>query len=177
MLSESSSLEQSLSPRLLTALMFFSAPLWGPGQAEIWNKCQLQHRPSKLPLGSLGLPRTHDPRPSSLVPQSLGSYRRCVHAQSCLTLCSPTAAGLLCPWDSPSKNTGVGCHTLLQGIFPTQRWNPGLLCLLHCRQITKMTLRLLGSSLGSHWIYRKNRQPNSILFYLVYERGISLSLA
>ena len=26
----------------------------------------------------------------------------------------------LCPWNSPGKNTGVGCHTLLQGIFPTQ---------------------------------------------------------
>ena len=37
----------------------------------------------------------------------------------------------LCPWDSPGKNTGVGCHSLLQGIFPTQRLNPGL---LHCRQ-------------------------------------------
>ena len=29
--------------------------------------------------------------------------------------------------DSPGKNTGVGCHALLQGIFPTQGWNPGLL--------------------------------------------------
>ena len=29
-------------------------------------------------------------------------------------------ARVLCPWDSPGKNTGVGCHTLLQGIFPTQ---------------------------------------------------------
>ena len=27
---------------------------------------------------------------------------------------------LLCPWTSPGKNTGVGCHFLLQGIFPTQ---------------------------------------------------------
>ena len=27
------------------------------------------------------------------------------------------AARLLCPWDSPGKNTGVGCHFLLQGIF------------------------------------------------------------
>ena len=27
---------------------------------------------------------------------------------------------LLCPWDSPGKNTGVGCHALLQGIFPTR---------------------------------------------------------
>ena len=32
----------------------------------------------------------------------------------------------------PSKNTGVGSHALLQGIFPTQGLNPGL---LHCRQI------------------------------------------
>ena len=32
----------------------------------------------------------------------------------------------------PSKNTGVGCHFLLQGIIPTQGLNP---CLLHCRQI------------------------------------------
>ncbi|KAB0353935.1 hypothetical protein FD755_023370 [Muntiacus reevesi] len=38
-------------------------------------------------------------------------------------------ARLLCPWDSPSKNTGVGSHSLLQGIFPTQGLNPGL---LHC---------------------------------------------
>ena len=34
--------------------------------------------------------------------------------------------------DSPGKNTGVGCHVLLQGIFPIQGSNPGL---LHCRQI------------------------------------------
>ena len=34
---------------------------------------------------------------------------------------------LLCPWNSPGKNTGVGYHTLLQGIFPTQGLNPGLL--------------------------------------------------
>ena len=39
---------------------------------------------------------------------------------------------LLCPWDFPGKNTRVGCHFLLQGIFPTQGWNPGL---LHCRQM------------------------------------------
>ena len=32
---------------------------------------------------------------------------------------------LLCPWDSPGKDTDVGCHTLLQRIFPTQGSNPG----------------------------------------------------
>ena len=39
---------------------------------------------------------------------------------------------LLCPWNSPGRNTGVGCHVLLEGIFPTQGSNPGL---LHSRQI------------------------------------------
>jgi len=39
---------------------------------------------------------------------------------------------LLCPWDSPGKNTGVGSLSLLQGIFLTQESNRGL---LHCRQI------------------------------------------
>ena len=36
------------------------------------------------------------------------------------------------PWDFLGKNTGVGCHFLLQRIFQTQELN---LCLLHCRQI------------------------------------------
>ena len=41
-------------------------------------------------------------------------------------------ARILCPWNSPGKNTGVGCYSLFQKIFPTQGWN---LHLLHCRQI------------------------------------------
>ena len=43
---------------------------------------------------------------------------------------------ILCPWDSPGKNTGVGCHALLQGIFPSQGWNLHLLCLLAGRFFT-----------------------------------------
>ena len=43
------------------------------------------------------------------------------------------------PWavahQAQAKTTGVGCHFLLQGIFPTQGWNLPLLCLLHCGQI------------------------------------------
>ena len=39
---------------------------------------------------------------------------------------------LLCPWNSPGKNTRVGCHCLFQGIFPTSGLNLGL---PHCRQI------------------------------------------
>ena len=38
---------------------------------------------------------------------------------------------LLSPWDSPGKNTGMGCHVLLWGIFWTQGSNLHLLCLLH----------------------------------------------
>ena len=40
-------------------------------------------------------------------------------------------ARLLCPWNFPDKNTGVGCHFLFQGIFPTQGSNSRLLCPLH----------------------------------------------
>ena len=40
-------------------------------------------------------------------------------------------ARLLCPWDSPGKSIGVGCHALLQGIFLTQELNLHLLCLPH----------------------------------------------
>ena len=47
--------------------------------------------------------------------------------QSCLTLCHP----MVCPWNSLSKNTRVGSHSLLQGIFQTQGSNQGL---PHCTQ-------------------------------------------
>ena len=52
-----------------------------------------------------------------------------VHAkslQSCPTLRDPVVCSLPA-WDSPGKKTRVGCHVLLQGIFPTQGLNPGLL--------------------------------------------------
>ena len=39
--------------------------------------------------------------------------------------------GLLCPWDFPGKNSRVGCHALLQGIFPTQGSNSSFLHLQH----------------------------------------------
>ena len=51
-------------------------------------------------------------------------------------------ARLLCPWDFPVKNTGVGFHALLQGIFPTQGLDPGL---PHCRQILGVTLEYMNS--------------------------------
>ena len=55
--------------------------------------------------------------------------------QSCPTLCDPmdcSPPGSSVHGDSPGKNTGVGCHALLQGIFLTQGSNR---CLLQCRWI------------------------------------------
>ena len=59
----------------------------------------------------------------------------CLVAQLCLTLCNPmdcSPLGLSVCGDFPGKNTGVGCHAFLQGIFPTQGLN---LDLPHYRQI------------------------------------------
>ena len=55
-------------------------------------------------------------------------------AQLCLTHCDPIDCNLpgFSVQDSPAKNTGMGSHSLLQGILPTQESNPGL---LHCKQV------------------------------------------
>ena len=61
---------------------------------------------------------------SQLPPQELGV---CVRLSVLLFVTPWTVrTRLLCPWDSPGKNTGVGCHALFQGIFLTQGSNPGL---------------------------------------------------
>ena len=53
------------------------------------------------------------------------------HARLFVTPWTVACTKLLCPWGFLGKSTGVGCRFLLQGIFPTQRSNPGL---PHCRQ-------------------------------------------
>ena len=76
-------------------------------------------------------------------------YVLCLVAQSCLTLCNPTDCsppGSSAHGDSPGRNTGVGCHALLQGIFPTWGSNPGL---LYCRQI----LTVWASREAHMWIF------------------------
>ena len=78
-------------------------------------------------------------------------------------------ARLLCPKDFPGKNIGVGCHFLLQGIFPTQGLNPRLLHLL-CWQADSLPLRYTEDckkivfTLFSHF---QLRTPQSWLCYLV----------
>ena len=81
---------------------------------------------------------------NSLVYSGLNLVCVCVCVCTCACVCVPSCFShvwlfetlwtnpikLLCPWDSPGKNTGMGCHALLQGIFSTQGSNPHL---LHCR--------------------------------------------
>ena len=68
-------------------------------------------------------------------------------------------ARLLCPWDFPGKNTWVGCHFLLQGIFLTQESNPCLLCLQHCRWVL------------FHWASREALNVNIFLYSLFLNAG------
>ena len=65
-------------------------------------------------------------------------YFMCLVAQLCLTLCDPvdcSLPGSSVHGDSPGKNTGVGCHGLLQGIFLTQGSDPRLYVTCVNRQV------------------------------------------
>ena len=64
-------------------------------------------------------------------------------------------ARLLCPWNSPEENTGVGSCSFLQGISPTQEWKPGL---LYGRRF--LTIWATGEVIKMWW-------ANSGLFYTV----------
>ena len=70
--------------------------------------------------------------------------------------------GIYCSWISPGQNIGVGNLSLLQGIFPTQGLNPGL---LHCRQILYQ-LSHRGSPRILEWVvypfYSGSSQPRNL---------------
>ena len=92
----------------------------------------------------------------------------------CSLLCNSSqpyglqAAKLLCPWNYPGKNTGMGCYFLLQRIFLTQRMNPHLLCLLHW-QVVLLPLSHLGSPIYStgNWMQYPVKNHNG----KGYEKG------
>ena len=79
--------------------------------------------------------------------------------QSCPTLCNPMGCSPSCSsihGDSPGKNTGVGCHFLLQGTFPIQGSN---LSFLHCKRILYPL---------SHWFFPTVLNFTSLCSYLYY---------
>ena len=80
---------------------------------------------------------------------------------------------LLCPWDSPGKNTGVGSHSLLQRIFPTQGLNPSF---LHCREILSC-LSHQKALCGKHeyWSKKASSQMDKEISLWIH-RSFSLSL-
>ena len=96
----------------------------------------------------------------------------CAWSLSCVQLfCDPmncNLPGSSVHEDSPGKNTGVGCHALLQGIFPTQGLNPGF---PHCRRIL-YHLSLQGS-MASHssrldcLFLILNRRPRNTHFAII----------
>ena len=66
----------------------------------------------------------------------------------------PYPTRLLCPWNSPGKNTGMSSLSLIQGIFPTQGSNPGL---LHCRRILYQ-LSHQGSPINNKGTFKRERE-------------------
>ena len=62
------------------------------------------------------------------------NHQKVMVAQSDPTICNPV--DFYSPWNSPGQNSGVGSCSLLQGIFPTQGSNPGL---VHCRILYQLS--------------------------------------
>ena len=82
-----------------------------------------------LPKATTTTTTSHTQRPAKLLgKKQVESESRFVVSDSLRPL-GLYFTRLRCPWNSPDKNTAVGSHPLLQGIFPTQGLNPGL---LHC---------------------------------------------
>ena len=82
------------------------------------------------------------------------------------------SGGFLCPWDYPSKNTEVGCHILLRGVFLIQGSN---LCLLHW-QAYSVSLKPPGKPREAYsWVLKKSIHPVSA-FSLVNSAYFCLKL-
>ena len=82
---------------------------------------------------------------------------------------------LLCPWNFPGKNTEMGCHFILQGIFPTQGLNLCLPSLLHCRRILYhwATGEARGSLLTLVLISRASSVVIKMLYNVILEKAMA----
>ena len=76
------------------------------------------------------------------------------------------------PWGSPSKNTGVGSHSLLQGIFPTHGSNPGL---PHCRQILYQLSHRGSPTSSKETIFERNTSKTffAVVFFPDWQCSLS----
>ena len=93
--------------------------------------------------------------PASALPVNTQDWNQCmcIVGSNSLRPHGLWPTGLLCPWDSPNKNNGVGCYFLIQGIFSTQGSNLSLRCLLHCRHSLPLEplWKLWGLGFGVVW--------------------------
>ena len=114
--------------------------------------------------------------PTLLVGMQLGANTIENSMHVCMVSCFTCVQLLVALWTvahqaplqrgSPGKNTRVGCHAFLQGIFPTQGLNLHLLCLLHW-QAGSLPLAPPGKPIENgteiphSWVYRKDENSNS----------------
>ena len=131
---------------------------WGKGSKGLDTS-----KKEKKTLGSWGGKRSKEWEDSSLETEAgIGlTVLRCSVVSDSLRPHGLQPARLLCPWDSPGKNTEVACHALLQGIFPTHGVNPGL---LHCRLIL-YCLSHEASKLGTYFKCRVVTRKSRFLWY------------
>ena len=125
-------------------------PSPGASSPHLWHEC-LDEIPSS-------------PSPSKST-RFWAAKNKCVsshfrHVQLCVTPWTEAHQAPL-SMDSPGKNTGVGCHFLLQGIFPTQLSNPCLLSLLHW-QLGSLPLVSTGKP-KNEWDFQFQKGPMGIL--------------
>ena len=93
---------------------------------------------------SKGLGASREPSPTAHKELTHSLTHSCSVVSNSLPPQRLQPARLFCPWDFPGKNTGVGFHFLLQGIFPTQKLNLSFPWLLHW-QVGSLPLCHLGS--------------------------------
>ena len=146
---------------LVTDHAYVMKPPQNPQKYGVWKVYRLVSTPTSWEDGA-----SQPHRDTSFCAQdSSGSppVPLLICACECVVMSDSLQPRLLCPWDSPGKNTGVG-HFLLQGIFLTQGSNLGL---LHCRPIlyhlshkrrslvqSRLTLQKVFLVLGLPWWLR-----------------------
>ena len=131
------------------------ARLW-----HVWARCSHKHVWDSLTWGC-----SHSP---CLLP--LSSSHVCT-ALSRVPIVTPWTVALQAPpsVDFSGKDTGVGCHFLLQGIFLTQGWNLRLLCLLHCRWILYPLSHQAGPCLPDMHAGWVSLAPASVWLFSLFE--------
>ena len=101
-----------------------------------------------------------DPRPNSSA-----WFVQCSVVSSCLHPRQLEPTRPLCPWDSPGRNTGVGGHFFLQGIFPTQGLNQYLL--FHGMwNLTELGIGLVSPGLAGRLTLELSQQGSPQVAYL-----------